>query len=94
MWELLDRCNAMLSKRGTELLCEVHEHFSMQKNLAERGFWVYDFALPMLTLQVRAAARYRQIELFLICRGGGFWMTDRTIPGVCRNFAAPHPTYS
>lgn len=43
----------MLSKRGTELLCEVHEHFSMQKNLAERGFWVYDFALPMLTLQVQ-----------------------------------------
>lgn len=43
----------MLQKRGTELLCEVHEHFSMQKRLAEKGFWVYDFALPMLTLQVR-----------------------------------------
>lgn len=53
VWELLDRCNAMLKKRGTELLCEVHEHFSMQKRLAEKGFWVYDFALPMLTLQVR-----------------------------------------
>jgi hypothetical protein len=25
----------------------------MQKRLSEQGFWVYDFALPMLTLQVR-----------------------------------------
>lgn len=57
VWELLDRCNAMLKKRGTELLCEVHEHFSMQKTLAEKGFWVYDFALPMLTLQVRIPVR-------------------------------------
>jgi hypothetical protein len=25
----------------------------MQKKLADMGFWVYDFALPLLTLQVR-----------------------------------------
>jgi hypothetical protein len=54
VWELLDRCQSILAERGTELLCEVHEHFSMQKRLAEKGFWVYDFALPMLTLQVPA----------------------------------------
>ena len=42
----------ILREKGTELLCEVHEHYTMQKRLAERGFWVYDFALPMLCLQV------------------------------------------
>lgn len=57
VWQLLDRVEAMLHERGTELLCEVHEHFSMQKRLAEQGYWVYDFALPMLTLQVRRRRR-------------------------------------
>ena len=53
VWELLDRVKATLADRDTELLCEVHEHYTMQKRLAEGGFWVYDFALPMLTLQAR-----------------------------------------
>ena len=27
-----------------------HEHYTLQLKLAERGYWVYDFALPMLLL--------------------------------------------
>lgn len=53
VWELLDRVKRTLADRHTELLCEVHEHYTMQKRLSEQGLWVYDFALPMLTLQVR-----------------------------------------
>jgi hypothetical protein len=44
---------SILADRDTEVLAEVHEHYTMQKRLAEHGLWVYDFALPMLTLQVR-----------------------------------------
>jgi hypothetical protein len=53
VWELLDRVRDLLADRNTELLCEVHEHYTMQKRLAENGFWVYDFCLPMLCLQAR-----------------------------------------
>jgi sucrose phosphorylase len=53
IWELLDRVKANLEGTKTELLCEVHEHYALQKLLAEKGLWVYDFALPMLCLQAR-----------------------------------------
>lgn len=36
---------------GAELLPEIHEHHSVQLKLAEQDHWVYDFALPVLTLQ-------------------------------------------
>jgi sucrose phosphorylase len=50
IWELLDFCSAVLRPHETKILPEVHEHHSIQMKLAERGFWVYDFALPMLLL--------------------------------------------
>jgi sucrose phosphorylase len=35
---------------GMELLPEVHGTYSLQLKLAEHGYWVYDFVLPMLIL--------------------------------------------
>jgi sucrose phosphorylase len=32
------------------LLCEVHEEYATNINLALQGYWVYDFALPLLIL--------------------------------------------
>ena len=57
IWDLLERVRDKLRCAETkpELLCEVHEHYLLQKMLAEKGLWVYDFALPMLCLQVGAA---------------------------------------
>ncbi|MDF1590700.1 MAG: sucrose phosphorylase [Desulfobacterales bacterium] len=34
----------------TDVLPEVHEHYSYQFKLAEKGYWSYDFALPLLVL--------------------------------------------
>ncbi len=48
--ELFDRCKAITSPFGVELLPEVHEHHSYQERLAGWGLPVYDFALPMLIL--------------------------------------------
>jgi hypothetical protein len=36
-----------------EVLCELHEHYIMNKQMSEHKLWVYDFALPMLVLQAR-----------------------------------------
>lgn len=50
IWELLDYIQTILKDYDVEILPETHEHYSIQMKLAERGYWVYDFALPMLLL--------------------------------------------
>ncbi len=45
---------------GVVLLPEVHAHYSIQFKLAQHGYWVYDFILPMLILHTlinRSSAR-------------------------------------
>jgi len=49
-WELLDFVRKILKPLNVEILPEIHEHYSIQMKLAEKGYWVYDFALPMLLL--------------------------------------------
>lgn len=50
MWELLYDIEETTKEYGVEILPEIHEHYSIQMKIAEKGFWVYDFALPMLVL--------------------------------------------
>ncbi len=60
VWELLDWTRKILAPSGVEILPEVHERSSIQFKLAEHGYWVYDFALPMIllhTLYVGSNAR-------------------------------------
>ncbi|MFR5170674.1 MAG: sucrose phosphorylase, partial [Clostridium paraputrificum] len=40
----------ILKQYDVKLLPEIHEHYSMQLKIAEKGYYVYDFALPMLLL--------------------------------------------
>ncbi|MCH3944031.1 MAG: hypothetical protein LKE37_10445 [Atopobiaceae bacterium] len=32
------------------ILPEIHEHYTIQAKVAEKGYWVYDFALPVMVL--------------------------------------------
>lgn len=50
MWELLYKIEDITKEYGVEILPEIHEHYSIQLKIAEKGLWVYDFALPMLVL--------------------------------------------
>lgn len=50
IWELLGRCAQIAKEEGAQILPEIHEHYSIQKKLDEHGYYVYDFALPMLLL--------------------------------------------
>ena len=50
MWELLHDIEKVTQEHGVEILPEIHEHYSIQMKIAQKGFWVYDFALPMLVL--------------------------------------------
>lgn len=50
IWELMQECNSVVEPYGTVLLPEIHEHYTMQKKIAQEGYYVYDFALPMLLI--------------------------------------------
>lgn len=50
VWEIIGECAKAVKPWKTHLLPEIHEHYSMQMKIAEKGYCVYDFALPMLLL--------------------------------------------
>lgn len=59
-WEFLDWLTAEADALGLTLLPEVHAELATQRKLSERGYWSYDFALPLLTLHalVTGSATY------------------------------------
>jgi sucrose phosphorylase len=50
IWEMLEHVKNILTPYKVEILPEMHEQYTIQLKLAEKGYWVYDFALPMLLL--------------------------------------------
>ena len=50
VWNLLKQCTDTLDPYHVEILPEIHEHYAMPMRIAEQGYYVYDFALPMLLL--------------------------------------------
>lgn len=76
-WELLDFLQGIVEPYGVAILPEIHEHYSIQMKLAEEGFWVYDFALPMLVLHtIYSGSSKRLIEWLKICPHNQFTTLD------------------
>ncbi|MDF2888859.1 MAG: sucrose phosphorylase [Lacrimispora sp.] len=50
IWELLHEIQDVVSSKGVDILPEIHEHYTIQMKIAKQGFWIYDFALPVLVL--------------------------------------------
>lgn len=50
IWELLKQVQNDIADQGATILPEIHEHYSMPFKIAKHGYFIYDFALPMLTL--------------------------------------------
>lgn len=46
-WDLLREIEKVLSAQGCEILPEIHEHYTIPMKIAEKNFWIYDFALPV-----------------------------------------------
>jgi sucrose phosphorylase len=77
VWDLLDYCQSMLQPYGVEILPEVHEHYTLQMKLAAHGYWVYDFALPMLVLHALYSGTSRRLAHWLrICPRKQFTTLD------------------
>lgn len=68
VWQLLSECAEDIAGQGASLLPEIHEHYTMQLRVAEHGYAVYDFALPMLLLHALYTGRSdRLLHWLRIC---------------------------
>lgn len=77
IWEVLDIGMKPLRASGTEMLPEIHENYRIQLKMAEKGYWVYDFALPMLLLHGLMTGRTdRLIHWLNICPRKQFTTLD------------------
>lgn len=77
IYEFMEWIQGVAEKAGIELLPEVHAHYSIQWRLAEHGYWVYDFVLPMLILHTLFTKSSRNIRDYLTrCPRQKFTMLD------------------
>lgn len=77
VWEVLEIGMEPLRAHGTQMLPEIHERYDIQLKMSERGHWVYDFALPMLTLHALFTGRSDRLRHWLgICPRKQFTTLD------------------
>lgn len=77
IWELLDYYDEVITDKDAVLLPEIHEHYTMQLKVAKHGYYVYDFALPMLLLHAIYTGRSdRLLHWFDICPRKQFTTLD------------------
>jgi len=77
IWEVLDKIKGFLEPYSVEVLPEIHEHYKIQFELAKRGYWVYDFALPMIMLYtIYNCSNKRLIEWLQKCPRKQFTTLD------------------
>jgi len=77
IFEFLDKMKALADSLGIELLPEVHAHYEIQKKLADRGYWIYDFILPFTVLDTMLNGDSRALTSYLKVRPSNqFTMLD------------------
>ncbi len=77
IWNILDECKKTLDPLNVEILPEVHEHYQYQMKISQHGYWVYDFALPMLLLYSLYSGEKGRLEHWLkICPRKQFTTLD------------------
>jgi len=50
VWDILEFVKSCTEKYNVEILPEIHEHYSIQKKISDKDYYVYDFHLPMIVL--------------------------------------------
>ncbi|MGB4944484.1 MAG: sucrose phosphorylase, partial [Trichococcus flocculiformis] len=77
IWEMLEYAVEILEPYGVTVLPEIHEHYTIQQKIAEKGFPVYDFALPMLVLHALYSGKAEKLLHWLeICPRDQFTTLD------------------
>ncbi len=76
-WELLEFLQDIVAPYDVIILPEIHEHYTIQLKLSDKGYWVYDFALPMLVLHTLYSGNSKRLVDWLkICPRKQFTTLD------------------
>lgn len=65
IWNLLHEIEDILKEKNVTILPEIHEHYSIQMKIANQGFWIYDFALPVLVLNALYSGKGAYLKKWL-----------------------------
>ncbi|MGL5295699.1 MAG: sucrose phosphorylase [Culicoidibacterales bacterium] len=65
IWEMLAYCADTLAPLETQVLPEIHEHYTIQQKIAEQDYYVYDFALPMLVLYTLYSGKVERLASWM-----------------------------
>lgn len=65
IWNALHEVEDIIEKYKVQILPEIHEHYTIQMKIAKEGFWIYDFALPVLTLNALYTGEGRYLKKWL-----------------------------
>ncbi|MCI2049148.1 MAG: sucrose phosphorylase, partial [Lachnospiraceae bacterium] len=77
VWEFLQDCEKITDPYDVIILPEIHEHYTMQLKIAEKGYCTYDFALPMLLINALYFHSSRYLKHWLsICPRRQFTTLD------------------
>lgn len=68
MWDCMERVAGVLRERNIPMLPEIHDHYKIQLKIAEHGYPIYDFALPVLVLHTLYSGNCKRLKhWFSIC---------------------------
>ena len=68
IWEMMARIQSILDESGTPMLPEIHSHYTIQQKIADHGYAVYDFVLPVMVLHTLYAKESGRLKHWLaIC---------------------------
>ena len=77
VWELMSECEKIVEPYKAMLLPEIHEHYTMQERIADKDYYVYDFALPMLLINAIYYGKSQYVKHWLeICPRKQFTTLD------------------
>lgn len=65
IWELLNQVKSYLSGTDAMILPEIHEHYTMPFKVAKHGYFIYDFALPMVLLYSLYSGKSKRLANWL-----------------------------
>lgn len=65
IWNLLHEIEQVVEPYGVMILPEIHEHYTIQHKIAQKGFWIYDFALPVLVLNALYTGNGKYLKQWL-----------------------------
>lgn len=77
IWNFMEWIKNIADSYNIDLLPEVHAHYSYQFNIANHGYYTYDFILPMLILHTLINKNSQKLQDYLkICPRKQFTMLD------------------